>query len=385
MANYVIQKTNGTTLVNIAPGNVDTSYSSLTLFGENAVNYGVPFNENLVGLLENFSNNVPPLNPILGQLWWDSANNQLKVRNTNTWKVASGPTVAALPPANMQAGDLWWDSTNSQLNVFTGTGWIVTGPAYSSRFSPNGPSGVVTSQISDVGGGLHVVLEFYINNSIVAIFSNDAAFNTSIPGFLTIVPGINILDTSMYSGTAQNAQLFNNSAASSFLLANGGVSISGNLVVSSNNTFSIGAPTMLVKDIYATTFHGNVVANAADLAEIYSTNTVIEPGTVVEFGGDFDVRVSIEDGTHRVAGVVSTDPAFVMNQECSERFTVAVALQGRVPCKVSGNVRKGDCMVSAGNGRARAEARPLPGTILGKSLQDFYGSEATIEIAVGRC
>ena len=61
-----------------------------------------------------------------------------------------------------------------------------------------------------------------------------------------------------------------------------------------------------------------------------------------------------------------------------------VALQGRVPCLVTGDIEKGSILVSAGNGHARAEDNPKPGTIIGKSLEKFQGNSGTIEIAVGR-
>jgi hypothetical protein len=73
-----------------------------------------------------------------------------------------------------------------------------------------------------------------------------------------------------------------------------------------------------------------------------------------------------------------------MNSGLQGEFTVAVALSGRVPTLVVGPVAKGDMMVSAGNGRARAEADPILGSVIGKALEDFNGTEGTIEIVVGR-
>jgi len=65
-------------------------------------------------------------------------------------------------------------------------------------------------------------------------------------------------------------------------------------------------------------------------------------------------------------------------------YSLPVALQGRVPCLVTGTVVKGSILVSAGNGYARAEENPQPGTIIGKSLENFQGDSGIIEIAVGR-
>jgi hypothetical protein len=122
----------------------------------------------------------------------------------------------------------------------------------------------------------------------------------------------------------------------------------------------------------------------ADLAEMYVSDAVYEPGTVVVFGGNQEVTISKIDASRRVAGVISTNPAHVMNSGLQGEFTVAVALSGRVPTLVFGPVAKGDMMVSTDNGRARAEENPAPGSVIGKALEDFNGTEGTIEIVVGR-
>jgi len=123
-------------------------------------------------------------------------------------------------------------------------------------------------------------------------------------------------------------------------------------------------------------------ATYADLAEYYEADAHYEPGTVLEFGGDKEVTLA-QDGTTRVAGVVSTDPAYAMNAKCPGIAT-PIALQGRVPVKVRGTVRKGDMMVSAGNGYARSWNNPQMGTVIGKALENFDGVEGVIEVAVGR-
>jgi hypothetical protein len=138
-------------------------------------------------------------------------------------------------------------------------------------------------------------------------------------------------------------------------------------------------------NVIAPFFTGTAVtAQYADLAESYVGDHKYEPGTVVAFGGAFEVTRSNVDGDRRVAGVVSTNPAYLMNSELHDPNTVAVALTGRVPCRVTGLVRKGDLMVSAGDGTARAEENPVVGSIIGKALADFDGVTGTIEVVVGR-
>jgi hypothetical protein len=123
-------------------------------------------------------------------------------------------------------------------------------------------------------------------------------------------------------------------------------------------------------------------ATYADLAEYYEADQHYEPGTVLAFGGDKEVTIA-EDNTARVAGVVSTNPAYAMNANC-QGIAVAIALQGRVPTKVRGAIRKGDMMVSGGNGFAKPSTSPQMGTVIGKALENFDGIEGIIEIAVGR-
>ena len=127
-----------------------------------------------------------------------------------------------------------------------------------------------------------------------------------------------------------------------------------------------------------------LTATFADLAEIYAGDRYIEPGTVVDFDGNNEVIESYRIMSSKVAGVVSTDPAYVLNSAMVCEFPTMVALQGRVPCKVIGKINKGDMLISAGGGRARAEESPKIGTVIGKSLENFDGPIGVIEIAIGR-
>ncbi len=123
-------------------------------------------------------------------------------------------------------------------------------------------------------------------------------------------------------------------------------------------------------------------ATYADLAEYYEADQTYSPGTVVEFGGEKEVTLA-SDGTRKVAGVITTNPAYIMNATCPG-ILAAIALQGRTPCKVRGVIKKGDMLISGGNGFARPESSPLIGTVIGKALQDHSGGEGVIEVAVGR-
>jgi hypothetical protein len=175
------------------------------------------------------------------------------------------------------------------------------------------------------------------------------------------------------------------------VLSSGGVAFTGNLVPISaldgsfgNLIGNIGNSQYRFQGMYANTVFATATsAQYADLAEKYVADADYAPGTVLSFGGNVEVTLTSTDADRRVAGVVSTNPSYIMNSECAGEFVATVALTGRVPTQVVGTVRKGDLMVSAGNGKARAEADPRVGTVIGKALADSEG-DAIIEVVVGR-
>jgi hypothetical protein len=126
----------------------------------------------------------------------------------------------------------------------------------------------------------------------------------------------------------------------------------------------------------------------ADLAEVYKSDAEYPPGTVLIFGGDQEVTVSTSSHDARIAGVVSTNPAHVMNSGLVSEYTVEVGLIGRVPCQVIGLVAAGDRVVSssqAGVAERLDMQHYQPGVIIGKAVESYNGTGVgTIEIVVGR-
>ena len=135
---------------------------------------------------------------------------------------------------------------------------------------------------------------------------------------------------------------------------------------------------------FNTAFVKATSAQYSDLAEMYVADAGYEPGTVLVFGGSQEVTISTADSDTRVAGVVSTNPSYLMNSTQQGQHVVPIALQGRVPCHVVGTVRKGDLMVSAPNGHAQANNAARTGTVIGKALEDHNGDSGVIEVVVGR-
>ena len=146
-------------------------------------------------------------------------------------------------------------------------------------------------------------------------------------------------------------------------------------------------------DLTAGTIQGNwslvgaskLQATYADLAEYYEGDQDYEPGTVLVFGGDKEVTTTDQINDTRSAGVVTTNPAYVMNAE-QTGIRVCIALAGRVPVKVVGRVKKGDMLTtSATPGYAVRASTPTLGAIIGKALEDKdYGEAGVIQVAVGR-
>jgi len=164
------------------------------------------------------------------------------------------------------------------------------------------------------------------------------------------------------------------------LITAGLVSLSSITKTGSNGVGNIGSST----SVFNTVFAKATSAQYADLAEMYEADAAYEPGTVVCFGGTKEITACAYANDRRVAGVISTNPSYLMNAAQPGEHVLPVALTGRVPCRVHGPVTKGDLMVSAGDGSAMANNDAAVGTVIGKALEDFAGDTGTIEVVVGR-
>jgi hypothetical protein len=160
----------------------------------------------------------------------------------------------------------------------------------------------------------------------------------------------------------------------------GTVTLGGIVNANANGVGNIGSSSLYFDTVFAQA----TSAQYADLAENYLADAWYEPGTVVILGGEQEVTRSYQTGDSAVAGVISSNPAYKMNSGLEGQNVATVALIGRVPCYVTGPVRKGQLMVTAPEGRACACADPKVGTVIGKALQDFDGNLGTIEILVGK-
>jgi hypothetical protein len=167
---YQVDKFNGTFLVSVTDGTIDTT-TDLRLVGKNYAGYGEVQNENFLHLLENFSNTTPPPRAIVGQLWYDSVNKKIKLYDGTRYKVAGGAEVSATAPNGLTVGDQWWDTTTKQLYSWTGTDFTLIGPVSSSVVGASAVSPSLVFGTSDTDTGPHTILKVITDDKVVGIFS----------------------------------------------------------------------------------------------------------------------------------------------------------------------------------------------------------------------
>ena len=172
---YTLKLTNGKILLTLPDQQFDSITTSLTLIGKNVNAYGTDINQNYIRILENFSNTSAPRAPLVGQVWYDYAEQRLKVYTNNLeWKPIGGPTIASSQPLTLVPGDLWFDSTSQQLKFSNTNGEIITiGPASNAAV---GKSGWLLEPFNDtISASTITVLTLYDNNEVIAFLSDKTA------------------------------------------------------------------------------------------------------------------------------------------------------------------------------------------------------------------
>lgn len=169
---YTINRFNGTVLTSVEDGTVDQT-TDLKLIGKNYSGYGEAQNENFLFLLENFSGSSAPTKPLSGMLWFDNANNKIKVYDGAKWKPTGGAEVSATTPSGLSEGDLWWNSSSDQLYGLTDANdWILIGP----QKAGTGTTEMQSLTVYDSGSQTHSVIAAIINDEIKFIISKDNDF-----------------------------------------------------------------------------------------------------------------------------------------------------------------------------------------------------------------
>jgi len=394
---YTIVKSDGTVLTTIADGTINTTSTSLGLPGRNYAGYGQYLDTDFVHVLENFASTTPPANPLQGQLWFDTNVNVLKVCPSNyitsasSWlsltSTSSGGTTTfgqVTITGNLSSNNATFtnnlsaDNTTTRLLTVTANATIANGNITTANVGTLNTTLITTGANTTAGsligtwtanGGSDGNTLVVTNGNIVAVtgiktnnyyYANGSPFNPS--------------------GTYNNGNVFDYLTGSNAIVQfNGNIAptkvttsyIAGGGTVSGTWTLAVGAR-------WQSTY--------ADLAERFEADTVYDAGTVVEIGGTKEVTAVQYELSEDVFGVVSAKAGYIMNAMAGDDNThPAIAMGGRVPVKVVGKVKKGQRLVSAGNGVARA-AKPGEATafnVIGRAL-DTKTDEAlgTVEAIV---
>jgi hypothetical protein len=358
----------------------------------------------------------------------------MKVYTGSTFKTISSATASSSAPSSNVTGDLWWDTVNQQLKAWNGSAWILVGPASSSAQGTSGAIvDTVTDNFDNdhvvikmyVGNTIVAIVS---KDSTFQPAVGITGFATIDPG----IQLSSTVSGAMFVGTASDSDSLGGLTSSQFLRSDANDTTSGTLGVLNNTGLTVGinqdakisvtsgdvflqnqtssgdislrvniagTPTTVmtadgasglvgVKGI--TNLNGNAVGNIgssssyfntifatattalyADVAERFAADVEMLPGTVVELGGQAEITNCIEELSENVFGVISTRAAYLMNSGAGTDAThPPIAMTGRVPVRITGLVKKGERLVSAGNGLARA-AQPGEATafnVIGRAL-----------------
>ena len=303
----------------------------------------------------------------------------------------NGVTTGTLNAQITQGGSITGSTVSVTGNVTGGN--LLVGTLHISANSISSSNDSITIGGTGTVGNVIIAGNLQVLGNTTTINSNNVTTND-----LTISVANNAINSAAASGGGLEVGNINspfiswlyNSTANAWI-SSGSISAAGNVLANQlfingiqnsggNGAGNIGSSTTYFNTVFAKA----TSAQYADLAEKYTADAAYAPGTVLVFGGTAEVTVNAVEGDTKVAGVVSTNPSYIMNSGLTGEHVATVALTGRVPTMVHGPVRKGDLMVAAGLGRAQASADPKVGSVIGKALEDFDGTEGTIEVVVGR-
>ena len=322
-------------------------------------------------------------NAVVANFFLGDGSSVTNVSAITSLALANGTSNVRIPVAN---GNINLSAAgNANILVITANGANITGTFGVSS----------NANVGNLGTGGRVIASILESNVATGTAPLTIASTTRVTNLnvayanVTDYTAMSALTTGTYypafvSGTAAANYAQGSNTSFSANIATGvftATGFSGNLITA-NITTGANTTAGTITGNWSLSAGSQLRATYADLAEYYEADQYYEPGTVLEFGGNKEITIA-EDGTSRVAGVVSTNPAYAMNANC-KGIATAIALQGRVPTKVRGVIHKGDMMISGGNGFARPSSTPQMGTVIGKALENFDGIEGVIEIAVGR-
>ena len=311
---YRINKTDGTLLVNLIDGRIDRDTADISLFGKNVTSFGELLNENFVKLTENFANNAPPPNPLRGQLWFDTAQNRMKVFDGAQFKSTDTTTVSSSMPI-MTAGDLWVDSRNRQLYFSDGIQTQLVGPLYTAS---QGETGFKVETAFDVSGNPKTIAKLLIGGSLVAIFSKEEFTpNATQVGFSgNIKKGINL--SSFYTdfrfyGQADSAATITDAQGNllnitNFYNVSQDTTVTGSLYIRNNSGLRVGTNS----NHTIQQLNNNMVAQNNVANQNYSIRVTKNTGTVD--------AIFVNTASSRV-GIFRSNPQYTLDVSGDMRVT----------------------------------------------------------------
>ncbi len=362
---YILNKTDGTLLVTLVDGSIDTTSTDITLVGRNYKGFGEFINENYIKMLENFSSSSAPTNPLKGQLWYDTADARLKIFNGSDWKVAGGPIVSNQEPNNLVAGDLWIDDAKNRLYFYDGTDLVLVGPMYTQR---QGKTGFEADSVVDDGNVTRTVLKLFVGGVLAGVHSRVQfrpgnnfeiqgypvdANDTQTPQRQLIKVGFNPVnptgETYKYNGTAESAEALVDGAGTrydftKFVSTTGDQNMTGSLFVKNSGGLAIG--------VGDSKYHA---------IKIDGTTTVFENQ---QGGSDIDMRIRVGNSTNSALYIDSTNE-YVGFFNSNPTASLDVTGNG----KISGNLEV------AGN-------LTVTGTTLALDVSNFSIEGKTLELAI---
>ena len=219
---YQVNRYNGTFLVSVADGTIDST-TNIRFVGKNYAGYGQVQNENFLHLLEHFAGATQPSKPLSGQLWYDSTDRKIKVFDGTRFRPVGGANATATAPLGLSAGEFWFDSLAQQLYCWTGTEFTLIGPESPSTL---GETSVTSLTVKDDGNENRTIARIKAGGVDIAIISKDTfnlsnADKTTLPSFGRIKKGITLIGTDNDDGittTASNATIWGTSSASQRLV-----------------------------------------------------------------------------------------------------------------------------------------------------------------------
>ena len=405
---YTIVKSDGTVLTTIADGTINTTSTSVGLPGRNFAGYGQTLDTNFVHQLENFADTTPPANPLTGQLWYNTNANTLYVCPTDGLSNANAWVSLAVSSANSTStfgsvqvtGNLSANNVTAVNNV-QGANGIFTNISVSSTAN-------ISSGTANIGTGNIGTLNTQVVNTgsqstagtLTGVWTaNGAGTANSIAGTSMWVTGGNLVVGGIGSplGIRTDGYYYANGAAISFAGSYSNANVASYLPVYNGAILATTVTLSTIttgSNVTAGTLTGNFTlssgsrlqATYADLAERFEADAYYDAGTVVELGGNKEVTAVQYELSEEVFGVVSDTAAYLMNSGAgTDQTHPPIAVGGRVQVKVEGTVKKGQRLVSAGNGIARA-AKPGEATafnIIGRALEDKITNDVgTVEAFV---